>query len=137
MQAIHSEVVQRDAAGRRELDELHRQSHAAVATRIQAVDQQRDLLEQERREIAEARQRAPVVAEAVRFVGGLIVCLTPLLVVLYLLRTLSMTDNTDGAVLEVLVEELMADRPRLLPSAGRSPALPDRSAESSDTSDES
>jgi len=73
LQAMHEQIVQRDAGGRRKLDALHRETHAAFSIRTQAIDRQRDLLEQERREIAEERLRAPIVAEAVKFAGGLIV----------------------------------------------------------------
>lgn len=83
---IHGQIVQRDADGRRELDELHRQAHASIAARSQVIDRQRDELEHERRQIAAERVRAPVIAEAVKFVGGLMVCVLPLIVVIYLLR---------------------------------------------------
>jgi hypothetical protein len=84
-QSIHEQIDLRDSDGRRELDELHRQAHASIAGRTKAIDRQRDLLEQERRQIAAERARAPVVAEAVKFVGGLIVCSLPLVVVIHLL----------------------------------------------------
>jgi hypothetical protein len=130
LRAIHHKIVQRDADGRRELDELHRQAQASIATRTQAVDQQRDLLEQERRQIAAERARAPVVAEAVKFVGGLIVCSLPLVVVVYLLRSLrSRGDNTDAAMVEVLVQELVAAQPRLLAGPAPRPALPSASTD--------
>jgi len=128
LQAMHEQIVQRDADGRRELDALHRETRAAFAVRTQAIDRQRDLLEQERREIAEERLRAPIVAEAVKFAGGLIVCALPLVVVIYLLRCLRSNDDTDSAVVETLVEELLAEQPRLLATA----ATPAWSGPSSD-----
>jgi len=122
LQAMHEQIVQQGADGRRKLDALHRETHAAHAARAQAIDRQRDLLEQERREIAAERLRAPIVAEAVKFAGGLIVCALPLVVVIYLLRNLRSNDDTDAAVVEAFVEELVAERPRLLPAAAP-PAL--------------
>ena len=129
--AIHAEIVRRDADGRHELDELHRQTHAAVAAHIQVAERQRNLLEQERRQIAEERVRAPVVAEEVRFVGGLIVCLTPYLVVVYLLRCLRSAEGVDATTLSVLVDEVTSDQPRLF-RARRSAELPGPSANSGD-----
>ena len=82
LQRNHEQIVLRDAAGRRHLDELHQQAHTSITSRIQAVDRERDLLEQERRQLAAERTMAPVVAEVVKFVGGLIVCLVPLVVVI-------------------------------------------------------
>jgi hypothetical protein len=125
LQQIHQTIVDRDAEGRRQLDALHTQAHAAFSKRIEAVDRERDLMEQERRQLAAERARAPVVAEAVKFVGGLIVCLVPLIVVIYLLRCLrSSSNDADAAIVEVLVEELVAEQPRLLPRSTRPPALP-------------
>ena len=125
LQRIHQTIVQRDAEGRNELDELHRQAHASIAARTQAIDRERDLMEQERRQIAAERTRAPVVAEAVKFVGGLIVCSLPLIVVIYLLRSLcNSSSDTDAAMVEVLVEELAAERPRMMSTRGERRALP-------------
>ena len=82
-------------------------------------------MEQERRQIAAERARAPVVAEAVKFVGGLIVCSLPLVVVIYLLRSIrSSSSDADAAMVEVLVEELVAERPRLLSTRAERRALP-------------
>ena len=82
-------------------------------------DRQRDLLEQERQQIAADRQRAPLIAEAVRFAGGLIVCVLPLGVVIYLLRTIGKNDG-DTELVEILVREITSERPNLLPTpAGR------------------
>ena len=127
---IHAEVVRRDADGRRELDELHRQAQTAFAARNSSMDQQPDLLEQERRNIAEERIRAPVVAEAVKFGAGLIVCLTPLVVVVYLLRCLRSDDGVDAAMFEVLIDEISSEQPRLFRAQPESRALPGPSANS-------
>lgn len=129
LQAIHSEVVRRDTNGRQALDELHRQTHAAVAARIQTAEQQRDLLEQERRKIAVERARAPVVAEAVKFAAGLIVCLTPLLVVVYLLRGLRSDNGVDATMVDVLIDELVTEQPRLFRARPQPAELPGPSAD--------
>ena len=126
LERIHLEVVQRDTAGRKELDELHQQSQTAFAERTQAIDRQRDLLEQERQQIAAERQRAPVIAEAVKFCGGLIVCVLPLGVVLYLLRTVGRNAG-DAELVEILVREITSERPRLFPPALPNPSTRGRS----------
>ena len=132
LQSIHEQIVERDAEDRRELDELHPQAHASIAARTQVIDRERDLMEEERRQIAAERARAPVVAEAVKFVGGLIVCLVPLVVVIYLLRCLRSSGEADSAVIEVLVEELVAERPRLLAGPTGPQALPNASPAADD-----
>ncbi len=78
---------------------------------------------------------APIVAEAVRFAGGLIVCVLPLVVVIYLLRSLrGNNDDTDSAMVELMVSEIVSGEPRLLPSPTQPPALPSASSESDDAS---
>ena len=49
---------------------------------------ERTKLETERREIAQQRQQAPIVAEAIRGTGLFLVCALPLAVVIYLLYSL-------------------------------------------------
>ncbi|MCA9269416.1 MAG: hypothetical protein KDA41_13135, partial [Planctomycetales bacterium] len=132
LQRIHEQIVQRDADGRRELDEMHREAHTSITARTQAVDQQRDLMERERRQLAVERARAPIVAEAVKWVGGLIACLAPLVVVVYLIWSLRSSSESDSAVVEVLVEELVAERPRLLAGRRGPAALPQPAADRAD-----
>ena len=57
-----------------------------------------------------------MISEAAIFADGLIVCSTPLLVVVYLLRCLRDSDVVDGATLDLLVDEITSDQPRLLRS---------------------
>jgi len=121
---IHEVVVQRDANGQRDLDELRHETHAAVLAQLAAIDQQRDELERERREIARARKQAPVVAEAVEFGAGLIACVMPLLCMIYLLRSLRTSDDTDAATVELLVNQLAAGPSALLLPPDAAPALP-------------
>jgi hypothetical protein len=118
-------LVEADAKSRAENIELHRQIEAERS----GVNQQRDALEQERRQIAQERNRDPIVADSILAVGGLIAAILPLLVCLFLLRGLFHKSDQE-ALAEVLVEDLVSRRPLLsgpaavsLPGTVREPRL--------------
>jgi hypothetical protein len=124
-------LVAADAKSRTENIELHRQIEAECS----GVNQQRDALEQERRQIAQERNRDPIVADSILAVGGLIAAILPLLVCLFLLRGLFHKSDQE-ALAEVLVEDLVSRQALLsgpaavsLPGTGREPRLPAISAE--------
>jgi hypothetical protein len=126
-----NKLVEADAKSRTESIELHRQIEAERS----GVNQQRDALEQERRQIAAERNRDPIVAGSIQAAVGLIAAILPLLVCLALLRGLF--HKPDGESLaEILVEELVSEHPLLsqpsagsLPGTGREPRLPAQPAE--------
>ena len=124
-------LVEADAKSRSENNELHRQ----IESERSGVNQQRDALEQERRQIALERNRDPIVAESIQAAAGLIAAVLPLLVCLFLLRGLF--SRTDGeALAEVLIEDLVSQQPLLaepaaisLPTTGSDLRLPTAPAE--------
>jgi VIT1/CCC1 family predicted Fe2+/Mn2+ transporter len=124
-------LVEADAKSRSENNELHRQ----IESERSGVNQQRDALEQERRQIALERNRDPIVAESIQAAAGLIAAVLPLLICLFLLRGLF--SRTDGeALAEVLIEDLVSQQPLLaepaaisLPTTGSDLRLPTAPAE--------
>jgi hypothetical protein len=119
-------LVEADAQARRENIQLHRE----IQTERSGINQQRDALEQERRQIADTRNRDPIVAESIQSAVGLIVAALPLVVCLFVLRGL-FHKSDDEAMADVLVEELVTQQPlladpesRLLPSQAPSESLP-------------
>jgi len=79
------------------------------------VGEQRDKLEAERREIAQERIRDPIIAEAIKQVGLCLACLLPLVLAGYLVFTMKQTaKDDDAAVAELLVTELVSEKPLLL-----------------------
>ena len=115
---IQQDLVDRDAQCRQELTELQRDSQSSVQAERQSVDRQREDLANERRQIADERHRAPLVAAAISQVGLVLACLLPLVLCGYLLYVLRHSGDDDAAVTEMLIEELVADRPRFLPTPG-------------------
>lgn len=104
------QMVEADAKAREEIVALHRDVQAERTE----IGQQRDSLENDRRQIAEQRHRDPIIASAITSFGLLLACLLPLVLCWYLLhRPVEPAD--DSAVAEVLLEDLVADSPLLLP----------------------
>jgi len=120
---VQQDLVDRDAACRQDLNSLQRESQSAIRSERQSIDRQREDLEAERRQIAEKRQRAPIIAAAISQVGMLLSCLLPLGLCGYLLYVLRHSGDDDAAVTELLIQEIVADQPRFLPSAGLLPTI--------------
>jgi len=106
------QLVEADAKARQEMVALQRE----VQAERNEVGRQRDLLEGERRDLAAKRRFDPIIAAAITNIGMLLACLLPLVLCWYLLgRRVEPAD--DQAVAEVLLEDLVTDRPLLLPRA--------------------
>ena len=91
------------------------------------IGRQRDQLEEDRREIATQRQRDPIVAAAILDIGIVLACLLPLALCVYVLRVACRAGESDSAVAELLVQELVASKPRLsLPGRSSLPAIEDQ-----------
>jgi uncharacterized protein YcfL len=110
-------LVEADSKARQEM----LQAQAALQDEIQGarnnVDRQRDLLESERREIADQRYRDPIVAESIGAVGLTIACLLPLMLAGYVVHCLRHTVDSDEALSELLVMELAGEQPGVLTSS--------------------
>ena len=105
-------LVEADARAREEMVALQREVQAERGE----VGHQRDVLEQERRVLAAQRHRDPIIASAITSSGLLLACLLPLVLCWFLLhRRVDPVD--DNAIAEVLLEDLVADQPLLLPRA--------------------
>lgn len=115
-------LVEADAKAREALSKMQQDLRGDQA----AVGQQRDALEAERKEIAAQRFRDPILAAAILQVGTALACLLPLLLAGYLIWSMKHTaGQDDAAVTELLVTELVSERPLLLPAPVTAcPALP-------------
>lgn len=103
------QLVEQDAQARRELI-------AAEERMAERMTVERTQLDHERREIARQRHRDPIVAEAVRASGVLLACVTPLVIALLVLRSMSSQEPDHAAVAELLVQEVTSEQPVLLPA---------------------
>ena len=113
------DLVRHDAEARREMVLVHANLVSRLDKPRSVVEEARDRLEQERREIAHRRSRDPVIARAVESVGLSILCLVPIFVSLYVIRQMTAEHADDAVVAELLTVELARTAPKLLalPSA--------------------
>ncbi len=109
------ELVARDAEARRELIAAQQELTTQLNGQQSAIHTGHQQLEHDRREIAEQRHRDPIVATAIQNTGLVIACLLPLIVAVYVIRQMQSQEPDHAAVAELLVLELTADEPRLLP----------------------
>ena len=86
------------------------------------VNNQRDQLESERREIARLRHRDPVIAAAIGTSALVLASLAPLLLAGYAVHRLR--NGNDDDLIGLLIDELASDRPILIPPAVRDRELP-------------
>jgi hypothetical protein len=112
--AATRQLIEADAKARHELIA----AQAALETKLQdqraGLDRQHEGLEQERREVAEQRNRDPIIAAAIIALGITVACLLPLAFCIYLLRAVSSPDIGTDSLAEMLVLEMASEQPTLL-----------------------
>jgi hypothetical protein len=104
------QLVEADAKARGELTSLQHDLRSDQAD----IGHERDKMEAERREIAANRYRDPIVAAFIMDIGIVLACLLPLIVAVYVLWSARRAGESDSAVAELLVQELIASEPMLL-----------------------
>lgn len=109
------ELVERDAEARRELIAAQQELTTQLNDQQATIDAGRDQLEQDRREIAQQRNRDPIIAAVIQNFGLVIACLLPLLVAVLVIRQMQSQEPDHAAVAELLTLELTSDKPLLLP----------------------
>jgi hypothetical protein len=131
MAELHQEVaegtrqlVAADAAAREELVALQRD----VQSERVEVGRQRDLLEEDRRDLAAQRRLDPILAAAITNVALLAARLLPLVLCWYLLRR-PVEPADDQSVAEVLLQDLVVDQPLLPPRTENAPSFAFRGGE--------
>jgi hypothetical protein len=131
------DLVSSDARAREELIESHARLQDQLQKERGSLDQQKKELNKMRETIELDRRRAPVIAEAIQLVGGILVCLVPLFLAGYVLYSVNRVSATDEEHLvnEILIGELTSESPRLLPPVSRLAIANQRSPESVDCSE--
>ena len=111
-------LVEEDAKARTEMVGVHRE----LQKERSEVGFQRDSLEADRRQLAEARQLEPIVAAAITTAGLLLACLAPLVIAWLCLRQAGKS-NADADVAEMLTLDLTAEEPLLAAAPAPRPLL--------------
>ena len=91
-----------------------------IETQYQHLDDERSALDSERRAIAAERVRDPIIADALIGAVVLAACALPSVLAFVVLRGAHQAEPDDAALTELLVQELVAEEPLLLPR----PTLP-------------
>ena len=113
------DLVQADAKARSETIGLQRELQQGQTD----LARQRDQLENARRQYADQRNRDPIVANAILTVGIILACLLPLILCISLVSSLRDPAQTDAALTEILVDEIVNNGPLLLPDPNRPAAI--------------
>jgi len=108
-------LVEHDAEARRELIAAQQELTTQLNGQQSAIHTGHQQLEQDRREIAEQRHRDPIIAAVIQDFGLFIACLLPLVVAVFVIRQVQSQEPDHAAVAELLILEMTADEPRLLP----------------------
>jgi hypothetical protein len=108
-------LVEHDAEARRELIAAQQELTTQLNEQQSAIHTGHQQLEQDRREIAEQRHRDPIIAAVIQDFGLFIACLLPLVVAVFVIRQVQSQEPDHAAVAELLILEMTADEPRLLP----------------------
>ncbi|MEQ8851746.1 hypothetical protein [Gimesia sp.] len=109
------ELVERDAEARRDLISAQQELTSQLNEQQSAIYTGHDQLEQDRREIAEQRNRDPIIATVIQNIGLVIACLLPLLVAVQVIWQMQSQEPDHAAVAELLTLDLTSDEPLLLP----------------------
>ena len=115
-------LVENDAKARKEMIAAHAMLQIELQTERTNINRQLSELESERREIARQRGRDPVIAMAISGIGLTLACLLPLLLAGYVIYSLNRSSDDSDALSEMLVMDIVAEKPKLLPIASRSVA---------------
>jgi hypothetical protein len=94
-----------------------------IQTERNEIGYQRDQLEAERREIADSRNRDPIIAAAISRVTMVVISLLPLLICWLLLRQ-KIEPANDQQMTELLLDDLVSAEPWLMPPANTNPDKP-------------
>jgi len=119
------ELVEADAKARQEMVTQQRE----IQTERSEIGHQRDQLEAERREIADSRNRDPIIVAAITRVAFVVVSLLPLLIC-WLLLSQKIEPADEQQMTELLLEDLVSTKPQLMlpgrtdPDKPRLPDLP-------------
>lgn len=128
------QLVESDAEARRELVEFQTTLQTQIEEERHDLDQQRSDIEQERREIAKNRHRDPLIAAALIQGATLVVAALPIVLVLLLVRA-ARQEPAEVPMGELLIRDLSAEKPILLPIDVQAPCRLEHGSPSCDGGD--
>ena len=115
---VQRDLIERDEQGRQELNSLQREVQTAVSQERTSLDRQLEELDDERRDIAQDRRWDSVFGSAIASFGAILACLAPVVLAVYLLRSIHNQEPSDAELAELLMQEMTSDKPVLFEPAG-------------------
>ena len=112
-----AEMARETAENQRRTVETVEKSRQDLIGLQKDLAEQRSSLDQERRDLADERHRESLLAPVLTGMGFLLVTALPLVLCWYLLHTLKDAPVDETSVTQLLVQDLVADEPILLPPA--------------------
>lgn len=112
-------LVEADAEARRDIVEVHKDLQGERGD----LNEQRNLLETERKEIAHQRRTQSMLVPVAQAVGGVLLAAVVIGFCWTLLFGLRRHDQSDAQLTELLVHDIVSERPIVLPAAAVRPAL--------------
>ena len=111
-------LVRADSEARLSMIEAHDQLQLKLQSERELLNQRRNDLDSLKDQIEYDRRRAPIIAESIQSVGGILACLCPLFLAAYVLYSMNKTIESDQEriVNQFLLEELTSDSSVLLSS---------------------
>jgi hypothetical protein len=123
MTAAAHDLVENDAAARRELIQAQEKVQHDNHVERRSLDQERQQLVADQKQFGQAAVQNPVIAQAVISGSLILAALMPLLVTLYALRRLPPERPTDDFVSDGLLQELLLNPVAIQPGSTASPSL--------------
>jgi hypothetical protein len=102
-------LIKAESTVQSDANQLQQELHSERST----LDQQRQELDNERRSLAAERQREPIIAETIKGLAVVVAAALPLVVCLYLARSLFLSTSEDFKAAEILIEQLATQGPLL------------------------
>jgi hypothetical protein len=100
-------LVEQDAAARRELIQAQGKLQGQIHAERSSLDRQRQEVDAERKSVAAAAIREPVIAQAIIAAGLILAAMLPLIVTAYAIRRLP--DQCESPIDQLLADTLIAD----------------------------
>lgn len=108
-------LVQQDARARHEMIQAYRDLAGDLNRQQTAMDEARNEIEKDRRELARLRHRDPILVASIQSFGLLLASLMPLGMAAFVVYQMNHHEPEHAAVAELLIHDLGSDQPAIWP----------------------
>ena len=108
-------LVQQDARARHEMIQAYRDLAGDLNRQQTAMDEARNEIEKDRRELARLRHRDPILVASIQSFGLLLASMLPLGMAAFVIYQMNHHEPEHAAVAELLIHDLGSDQPTIWP----------------------